>query len=207
MICARVTQLESFRRFITDMPGTCENDLIESLTGKFKGNNKTEIGTQFHSLIETGKQTNENVIFSEKQKQMAFDHSINISPYFSEIRTGKMYLDKIYISGCTDVMQGNILRDTKTKFRSLSEIEYFNSYQWRFYLDIFGLNRFIYDVFEFVGYDDIMGLNVSELSLIRHEPFEFNAYEGMRKDIDSLVSDFIQFIEFKNLTNYFYVRN
>lgn len=200
---ARVTQIESFRRFITGVPGSCETDLIASITGQFQGNNKTRIGSAFHSIIETGENIDKGVIFNDSQIEIARQHAANISPFFSEIRSNKKYLDKIIISGCTDVIQGCVIRDTKVKFRALSEIEYFNSYQWRFYLDIFELNRFIYDVFEIVGYSDEMGLNVSKLEMRQNDPFEFDAYEGMQKDLEAIIIEFLNWVEFRHLEKYF----
>ena len=49
----RVTQLEKFRRFITDHSEyDTEQSVIDTLTGEFKGNEYTYIGTAFHKIVE-----------------------------------------------------------------------------------------------------------------------------------------------------------
>lgn len=53
----RVTQLESFRKYIEgdedrDRFETSEQDVIDNLTGVFTGNEYTRIGTAFHRIIE-----------------------------------------------------------------------------------------------------------------------------------------------------------
>ena len=55
----RVTQIESFRRYIEqsdyDNYEITEQSVIDSISGSFQGNTKTRIGTAFHSIVETGK--------------------------------------------------------------------------------------------------------------------------------------------------------
>jgi hypothetical protein len=207
MIQVRVTLLESFRRFRDEVTETydTEQSVIDSLSGAFKGNNKTEIGSAFHLIIEKFN-TNfcfiNGVLFSNDHVQKAINHAENISPFIAEVRQSKTFYTKfgeISITGCTDVLQGNQLRDTKTKFSSPSYLEYFNSFQWRIYLSIFGLDKFYYDIFEFVGYNDGLGKDVSALELKQHEPYECARYENMETDINILINDFLEWIEFRNL--------
>jgi hypothetical protein len=212
MIQVRTTLLESFRRFRDGVTETYDNEqlMIEKLSGEFIGNNKTEIGSAFHFLIEHTLMTVENVkefqkfgvAFSEKQQEQAYLHSYNLQPFIPEVRQSKVFQIKygeISITGAMDVLQGNTIRDTKCKFRSPEYLEYYNSFQWRIYLSIFELNRFLYDIFEFIGYDDKMGKDVSSIELKQHEPFECLRYENMETDIIILLNDFMEWIEFRNL--------
>ena len=49
----RVTQIEKFRRFITGHSDyDTEQSVIDTLTGSFKGNEYTRIGTSFHKIVE-----------------------------------------------------------------------------------------------------------------------------------------------------------
>ena len=51
----RVTQLESFRRYMSDEYAyVTEQSVIDNITKKFEGNDYTRIGTAFHSIVETG---------------------------------------------------------------------------------------------------------------------------------------------------------
>ena len=208
----RVSTIESFRRFRDNVTETFDTEeaLIAKIKGEFHGNFKTQIGTAFHYLIEhhfmSTIQYDEfvkmGVEFSAKQKEIAFAHSFNISPFIPEVRHEKVYKVGKYtlsVTGCTDVLQGNTLRDTKCKFSPPSLTDYYDSYQWRLYLSIFGLNRFIYDIFEFVGYKDEMCRNVSNLALNQQAPFECISYENMETDINTLILDFCEWLSFRNL--------
>ena len=205
----RVTTLESFRRFRDNVTETydTEEKLIEHIKGEFKGNSKTEIGSAFHYLIETNGEylQSSGVNFSENQILIALNHQVLISPFVPEIRKNKIFYTgkyKVEISGCTDVLQGNTLRDTKCKFSAPTYMDYYNSFQWRIYLSIFGLDRFLYDIFEFVGYKDEMVKDVSSLVLKQHEPFECVRYEKMESEIITLINDFMDWIYFRNLQQY-----
>ena len=57
MKLVRVTQLESFRKYLEgnedkDRFITSEQDVIDGLTGVFTGNEYTRIGTAFHRIVE-----------------------------------------------------------------------------------------------------------------------------------------------------------
>jgi len=211
----RVTTLESFRRFRDNVTETydTEEKLIEHIKGEFKGNCKTEIGSAFHFLIEHKEMdTNDitdflkfGVIFNTIHFDTAYKHAENISPFVPEIRKSKVFNTgkyKVEISGCTDVLQGNTLRDTKCKFSAPTYMDYYNSFQWRIYLSIFGLDRFLYDIFEFIGYKDEMVKDVSSLVLKQHDPFECIRYEKMESEILTLINDFMDWIYFRNLQSF-----
>jgi len=162
---ARVTNIEKFRRFRDGVTSyDSEQSVIDTITGTFTGNCKTWIGTAFHSIIENGKDLNmyhadisANVKFNEKQIEQAISHSLSLRPFIAEIRQSKEFdthFGTVKISGAIDVLQGNQIRDTKTKFTPPAYLDYYDSYQWRIYLSIFGLDRFYYDIFEFTGYKD-----------------------------------------------------
>lgn len=209
----RVTTLESFRRFRDNVTETydTEEKLIEHIKGEFKGNCKTEIGSAFHFIIEE-KNAFRNDIFDKYGVYFNYDqiavgvrHALSIEPFVPEIRKNKVFDTgkyKVEISGCTDVLQGNTLRDTKCKFSAPTYMDYYNSFQWRIYLSIFGLDRFLYDIFEFVGYKDEMVKDVSSLVLKQHEPFECVRYEKMESEIITLINDFMDWIYFRNLQQY-----
>jgi len=162
----RVTQLESFRRFQVETSENydTESQLIESLSGKFQGNDKTNIGSAFHYCIENFGKYFEKVIhfekdieekfkvkLSDKQIELALTHANNLGIYTPEIRLPKTFQTKygdLSVTGQTDVLQGLILRDTKVTFKPRTFEYYFNSAQWKIYLSIFGLDKFYYDVFE-----------------------------------------------------------
>ena len=203
-----VTHLETFRRF---RDGATEYDteqnVIEAITGTFTGNNYTRIGTEAHSIIENAKNglvlPKNGVVFSEQQKQIFVNHAEILYPFVAEVKSTKQFASPIglvVISCIADVLKANTIRDNKVRFKPTIFFEYLQSCQWRFYLSIFGLERFYYDVFEFVGYKG--GLDVSGLELIAHEPFECVSYATMEADLQSIIDDFIEWAQFRNLLKY-----
>lgn len=220
----RVTTLEKFRRYMEGVSEyETEASLMETLTGVFIGNEYTRIGTAFHKIVECGdisihtsdnkrmvKADESNIIyFNPEQVQTALDYKAEISGCFHEIRAYKDYhvKDQIFnISGCTDVLLGRQLRDIKTKYSYMKSItDYTDSIQSKLYMDIFEVPEFYFDVFEFQGYNKKKhGYDVSSLSIKRHEPIHCISYEGMIKDIEILLTEFLDYIRFRNLEHLFY---
>lgn len=207
----RVTQLENFRRFRDDVPGSSEQQVIDSITGKFDGNDKTNIGSAFHAIIENPVlecllRTHEfkklGVTFSDEQLGLALIHAQNLGLFTPEIQEKKIFetdSGKILITGKMDVLQGNVIRDTKITFGQPEMQKYADSIQWKLYLSIFELDKFVYDVFEVIGYDEIMGRDISKCEIKQHEPFECFRYENMETDINNLLYSFCQWVDYRCL--------
>jgi hypothetical protein len=208
----RVTQLESFRRFQVETSENYDTEaqLIESLSGKFEGNDKTNIGSAFHYCIENYNYeiTPEPIIklfgvtLNQNQINQAINHAAKLGTFTPEIRLPKTFKTKygdLSVTGQTDVLQGLILRDTKVTFKPRTFEYYFNSAQWKIYLSIFGLDKFYYDVFEVQGYDEIMGRDISNCTIKQYEPIECLRYEQMEKDIETLIYNFCEWVEYRCL--------
>lgn len=216
----RVTQLEAFRKFMSDVSYVTESDLIETLSGSFLGNEYTRIGTAFHRIVECGdisehredkrliKVDGFEVVLNQSHIDTALSYKEEIRGCFHEIRANKTYHVngfEIEISGGADVIIGNIIRDIKTKFSGLRSIlDYTDSYQWRLYCDIFDIPEFYFDIFEFKGYKlNTNGYDVSNCPMIRHEPIQCLAYKNMTNDIEKLLTQFTEFVRFKNIEHLF----
>lgn len=224
MLRIRVTTIEKFRRFLTEASiYDTEESLLESLTGKFEGNEYTRIGTAFHKIAEVGDITNLYdfskpsysikiddflVIFNQSQIDMAVSYKNEFQGSFNEIRAEKVYSIngvEILVSGGADKVFGNQIRDTKTKYSYYKgSKDYTDSVQWKLYLDIFELPEFYFDIFEFRGYNKLKnGYDVSGLNLIKHDPIHCLKYSGMQDDIEILLGQFIDYIKFRNLEHLF----
>jgi len=206
----RVTNLEKFRRFRDGVSSfDTEQSVIDTLTGVFVGNNKTIIGSAFHSIIEHSEDIrmlksdmSGHVEFNEEQIKIAVLHSLNLQPFIPEIRQNKDYETNygiVTMSGAIDVLQGNQIRDTKVKFSSPLYLDYYDSFQWRIYLSIFGLDRFYYDIFELIGYKDEMMVDVSKCEIKQHEPYECLRYKNLETDIIELLNEFLEWVKFRNI--------
>lgn len=182
----RVTTLESFRRwyeqseydnFVID-----EQSVIDSVLGKFEGNDLTRIGTAFHSIVETGKPVcvpvapgqrsyahynkpvTESVPAGRKFDIDGHDICLDIAqcrvaldyrnehPQAIHEYRGNKDYGPAVVTGCADMIDGIEIRDIKTKYSAPNDVQYRASCQWRFYLDIFEFDTFHFDLFEFEGY-------------------------------------------------------
>ena len=122
---------------------------------------------------------------------------------FHEYREYKDYGDCI-VTGCADMLGTTDIRDIKTKFNAnFSDQDYISSCQWRFYLELFGLDRFNFDLFIFDDYDEKKhGYDVRGLNLHRHDPITCYRYPTMESDNRRLLSEFLKWAEYRNLTQY-----
>lgn len=215
-----VTSLEKFRRFITSASSfDTEEALIESLKGIFKGNDKTKFGQAYHKIIEGDfhkvqdeikvkcfeKKVLDEFIFTSKQavpalafrlSHPALTHEMNISKVFDT------HYFPIQVTGRIDGIEGMIVRDAKTRFRSLDVEEYIESSQWKFYLDILESDIFFYDVFEIQGFKELpskMPYRMDDVRVIAHDPIRCDRYPQMVADINMLLNDFLDYIHNRRL--------
>lgn len=238
------TLLEKFRRYyVADDSNTwdTEQSVIDQLTGAFTGNEKTRVGSAFHKLIEDGKpemvvwegeesfHLSQGHLFTEQQANVAYEYKKAHPAMFCEVPAGKFYntlLANFYLSGKVDGIEGVVVRDAKTKYSTPDAQSYIDSCQWKFYLDIFGLKTFFYDVFEVkswpkdgltttlvrtsdpvVAGDDYEGVSeciepVIDLTKLRiMEPQEIScfAYPAMRRDLQDLLNAFAEWVNDRNL--------
>lgn len=218
----RVTQLEAFRRFINntenDRYEITEKSVIDTISGEFKGNEYTFIGSAFHGIIETGEPKfvdhtdgckidvyGNVVMFDENQVRIALDYRNEYSGAFHEVRKYKDY-GRAIVTGCADLIDGIEIRDIKTKYSFPNDADFINSCQWRYYLDIFSADVFNFDLFVFDGYKKDKNLcDVRGLELKRHTPaITCYRYHDMELDNISLLNEFMDFAESRDLVKYLF---
>lgn len=231
MRLARVTQIESFRKWITggEDDWMTEQMVIDSVTGSFAGNDKTRIGTAFHSCVETDmsaalelarrigakdfavdvpdEQDEEKVYkvrLALEHVELACRYRASMPQAAHEIRLYGVFGD-IAVTGQADVLWGNEIHDIKTKYGSARDgatAEYTDSFQWRAYCQLFEADKFVFDLFRFRSYTDRMGMNVSGITLEREEPITCYRYERMEEDNAYLVRSFYDWIKFRKLDTF-----
>ena len=137
------------------------------------------------------------------QIKVALDYRYQNIEAFHEIRKYKDY-GRAVVTGCADMVNGLQLRDIKTKYSAPSDNQYYDSCQWRFYLDLFEANVFHFDLFEFKGYDkDKHKGDVRGLPLIPYSPsITCYRYPQMELDNAALLNEFIDWAEYRNLLNF-----
>lgn len=183
----RVTQIEAFRRYIQqseyDNFEITEQSVIDSITGEFKGNEYSRIGTAFHSIIETGHpkctkaapgERKFTAYGREQTEPVPEGRTFSIDGYDITLDTAqcKVALDyrsthpgafhevrlfkhygDVIVTGQADMIEGTEIHDIKTKYSAIRPSDYINSCQWRFYFDLFNADVFHFDLFQFHGYN------------------------------------------------------
>ena len=208
-----------------------EQSVIDTITGAFSGNEYTWIGTAFHRIVEGntdgveraepgerhflyyGKDTVEpvpegrtfdidgnKVTLDIPQFIVAQEYRHSHPQAFHEIRRWKDYGEAV-ITGQADLIDGLEIRDIKTKYSTPSDGDYYDSCQWRYYMELFGADTFHFDLFVFEGYNmEKHGTDVRGLPLRRHDPaITCYSYPGMAQDNRYLMKQFIEWLKFRNL--------
>lgn len=212
MIRLRVSTLESFRQVMQTDYGS-EAELIERLKrGQWaEGPTKWQMdaGTSWHAVLADpfgcrqgadGPKGESSVWcesgdywFSTDDVSEALAH---VGPGLREV-TGRTIFqvgrEWIEVEGTADRIQGNTIRDAKTKFSTPDARDYEQSLQWRFYLLIHGAEKFTYDLFDFRdpkdGYCELKGI-VS---------FSFWRYADLYRDCLRWIDEFLHWAGSRNL--------
>ena len=216
-----ITTLETYRKFLAGDEWTTQESLIQGLITPFEGNEYTRIGSAFHAIVEQGESIVDKlqdpgkyrvtvegwpVVFNEEQVAMALKYRSKLPYAFHEEWIGREFDTpsmKIWVHGRVDVLHGTFVRDIKTKYSAVKYDDYAESAQWKYYLDLTGLDTFYFDLFEFPGYKkDKHGYDVSSLGIKPYGAIECIRYDGMEQENRQLVCDFTDFIVKHNLTQY-----
>ncbi|MFT3679817.1 MAG: hypothetical protein QM791_06140 [Ferruginibacter sp.] len=214
-----ITTLEKFSRYMNEVSSfDTEESLIESIKGLFLGNDKTKFGSAYHKLLEgdvkvTGKglqvtADNEIFVFALPVAKPALDYKKAFPLMVQEMNLRHIYNTNhfpIQISGRLDGINGAHVRDAKCKFRTPDWREYMESCQWKFYLDILGLQNFYYDVFEIKGFTELpkgKPYIIKDVTVIPHEPLECISYPFMHEELVQLIDSFLEYVQMKGLLQY-----
>lgn len=213
------TTLEKFRRFMADASSyDTEAALIESLEGKFEGNDKTKTGSAFHKLIEEPEaaktvvydgakyMVSENIAFPLPVAAAALQYRKAHPQAVYEVPGSKVYQTvkhAVQVTYRLDSLVGAQVRDAKTKYRNPSVTEYQESSQWKFYLDATGAKVFYYDIFEVKKFKElpapVNGVHyLKDITVVYHEPIPCYTYLGMHDECTRLVAEFMEYIELRN---------
>jgi hypothetical protein len=145
MIHCRVSHIAAFARWKQDD----ESD-VDWLINYIRSESQTEAmakGTAFHKFLENAQAGGE--IWQATQDGYTFAFTVDCDlflPPMREWRREKNY-GGITVSGQVDAIAGNTIWDHKTTERFDAE-NYLSSWQHNFYLDLFGADRFIWNIWE-----------------------------------------------------------
>ena len=145
MITARVSHVAAYARWKLE-----EDSSVDWLINSILSNEQTEAmakGTAFHKYLEHAAAGLEVDQFSIDGYTFAFTGDFEITlPPMREWRKQKDY-GGIIVTGQCDGIIGKTIIDHKTTERFDAE-KYLDGWQWRYYLDIFEADRFVWNVWE-----------------------------------------------------------
>lgn len=180
---ARVTQLETYRRWLAN-EGATTQELVDALT-KRTPNEAMLVGTAFHRALETATEGEYDVLEADGYRFRFPDCTLAL-PTVREVRASGKYGD-LSVTGKFDLLQGKRIEDHKTTAFFKPE-SYLDGYQWRFYLDIFDCDLFQWNVF-------VLKADPDELdTYIVGEPQILTQYRypSMHEDCAALANDFYE---------------
>ena len=184
MNIVRVSTLESFRRWRNDEESSVDDLFNVPETEAMRA------GTALHKALELSSAgTFEELCSGEYKFRFACDAEIP-SMQFREFRSNRLYGD-LMVSGQCDGIIGRTVFDYKTTGIFNAE-RYLDGYQWRYYLDIFGLDVFRWLVFV------IRETEPQEYIVTGFHALEARRYAGMHKDCAALAGDFQEFLSCMN---------
>lgn len=198
-----VTTLEQFRLYLKDTFVT-EESLLASIRGEFKPTRPMLLGTAFHAILETpnecrrgdGTYTAEGIVFPADVVEPCLE-VFDRSGVF-EVKLPKVYhVDgrEMTVVAKADQLVGRESVENKTKWSAFYIDNYMDSYQWRFYLDIFEASRVKYNVF-------CISENAGGFRLNSIEQFSMYPYPALQRDCYNLLRHFVEFVDAKQLGSY-----
>lgn len=181
MNVVRVSTLEAFRRWRNDEEAA-DVDIFN-----VPETEAMQVGTALHKALELSDAGTFDTLDSDGYT-FRFDCDIEIPVMqFKEFRSNKRYGD-LMVSGQCDGIIGRTVCDYKTTGIFNAE-RYLDGYQWRFYLDIFGL-----DVFRWLVFVIAQDRNDSFLYTVKDfHSLEAQRYPALHADCHALANDFVEF--------------
>jgi len=179
---ARVSNIEAFRRWREDEESTVE-DLVRFITVD-EPTEAMKAGTAFHKALELAPDGEYEKLEANGYTFFLPDAEIAL-PSIRELRAYGSY-GPLTVTGQVDGLRGSVVVDHKTTARFDAE-RYLGGCQWKFYLDLFEANEFVWNVFEIKELD----LQVYRVS----EPHTLKAYRypEMHDECARLAGDYLEF--------------
>jgi hypothetical protein len=220
VLTIRTTAVEAFRLWYygqteSNAMWNTEEKVIATIKGVYEANIKADYGTAGHAIIEDAKKCKQvkgyrhgAFWFTDKQAEPILRYAAEHPYMMREISLSKAHTVggiTLIITGTTDAIEGCQLRDTKFKFSAIDVAEYMDSIQWRLYLDMLGLKYFWYDIFPVKYFDELSDVPKSVIGEV--ESFLCTPYPEMVNDIQGILTEFMQWISFKNLEQYLAIDN
>jgi hypothetical protein len=187
---ARVSHIESYRRWVRsedrysdEAPERTLDDLVRDIMFD-EPSDAMQAGTAFHKALELAEAGEHNRLRANGFTFILPDAEIEM-PAVREIRARKDY-GELTVSGQVDCVNGRTLFDHKTT-GSVDLERYMAGFQWRFYLDLFGADEFVWNVFEIREVEPRLYRVSAPHRLVQWR------YPGLHDDCARLAAEFLDF--------------
>lgn len=181
----RVSNVAAYARWRDDPDQEDVGWLINQIVGESETKSMAK-GTAFHRVLED---ISDGVELQEVEVDgYRFVFSADIEVYLPKIREWRLGKDYggIIISGQCDAIEGKTIYDHKTTERFDAE-NYLDGWQHKFYLDIFGADKFVWNVWTMKHVED-MEYEVKDLHVLQ----QFR-YPQLTADCQALALEFKEF--------------
>lgn len=184
-----VTTLDTFRKYLTT-DYVSFDDLMASILGTVQENRAMQIGIALHNALESAAYMDTYCLMNNGFTFLFGDiDDYIVQSTAREIKT-TCEIEGITVVGKADTIHGTTIIDHKTTSRFDID-RYFDSVQWRLYLQLFNCNKFVYQVFEIEPSDDEEKYDVIRIKDVHR--FSFYRYPSMEKENRALVKTFKEF--------------
>ena len=199
------TRLVATRLFKTEDWMTPKR-FIEQMTGEFKGNRKTDVGSAIHSIIEhqfcgSGFTFEyEGVIFETKAVEKMLEDLCARDVCGIPEAWGTMDIDTIYgsikLNGRCDNVSGLTVRDYKSSEREFDIISHFMSPQWKCYLAMFQAEVFRYEFIRVFDPESLVSQRDMDLPVVVDYDgyLKLYTYDGLMNDLRIACTDYIELV-------------
>ncbi len=187
MITARVSNVSAFARWRAD-----EESDVAWLINNIRGGEESEQmrkGTAFHKFLEHAIAKETEIA---KIDGYTFAFTVDASVYLPAMRETRRERDYggIIVSGQVDAIEGPTIWDHKST-AYFDAASYTESWQWKFYLDLFDADRFVYNVWEMREMKD----DPKAYCVYGFHPLTVYRYPSLRDDCTKLAHEYKSFAE------------
>jgi len=196
MIRTSVTKLDALHLY---QQGVIEfEELVKRLRGETIETEAMQFGRAFHKLlekideIEEGKDTEiDGNVFSANdilliKNNLKYKPALGV-PEIKDVKEYNVDGEIVQVSAVADLLVGETVVEYKTT-RYFDIEKYQNSYQWRFYMDIFGASKVVYNIFVFYN---------NQLREVKD--FKLFNYKDLQDDIRFLLQDYVKLCNFMEI--------
>lgn len=205
MLRIPVTTLENVRLYLTDKITT--EKLVECITKPYQATRKMQLGTAIHDILENyhNRYVAESNIFISCNGfrfetdiiDKIYSHIDKDAPFeIKEVKIYELDSEAVEVVGKVDQLHGAIVYENKTTWSGFNSDRYYDSYQWRYYLDMFEAELVIYNVFCLTETKK-KGIELKEINKLK-----FTAYPTLGADVRRLLETSVNIINRLQLRNY-----